>query len=135
MQVRWDRVFALRPVVSLRPERIAHPNVDVADRKARQYPGWPRTIRQQDNYGRAAAAYLPTLKVSRMKDPVVQVIDQADGEIVYTLRIKGSSFRPKVFRAGKYTIKVGEQETGEIKTLRDVESLPAGERETLKVGF
>ncbi|MHC4180394.1 MAG: metallophosphoesterase family protein, partial [Planctomycetota bacterium] len=64
-------------------------NADVRDPKAGLYPGWPKTIRQTDNYGRQAAAYLPTLKIRGREDPVVQVIDEADRQIVYTLRIKG----------------------------------------------
>ncbi len=108
-------------------------NVDITDKSVKQYPGWPRTIRQEDNYGRKAAAYLPTIKVSGMKDPVVQVIDEANGEILYTIRIRGTSFRPKVFKAGTYTIKVGEQDTGKIKTLKNVQSIMEGEGQTVKV--
>jgi len=108
-------------------------NVDITDPKARQYPGWPRTIKQQDNYGRRAVAYLPTLKVSGMEDPVVQVIDQADKQIVYTIRIKGTTFRPKVFKPGKYTIRVGEQGTERFRTITDIESLAPGKRRTLRV--
>ncbi len=110
-------------------------NVDITDRKTKQYPGWPRTIKQQDNYSRKAAAYLPTLKVSGLKDPVVQVIDEANGQVVYTLRIKGTSFRPKVFKAGKYTVRIAEPDTGKTKTLKNVESLPPKKRGTLKVRF
>ena len=108
-------------------------NVDITDTAVKQYPGWPRTIKQQDNYGRKAVAYLPTIEVSGMTDPVVQVIDEANGEIVYTVRIKGTSFRPKVFKTGTYTIKVGEQDTGRIKTLKNVQSIMPGERQTVKV--
>ena len=108
-------------------------NTDITDRNSEQYPGWPRTIDQQDNYARKAVAYLPTLKVSGMTDPVVQVIDQTNGEIVYTIRIKGKSFRPKVFKEGKYTLKVGELGTDKVKTLKDVESLSPEKKETLKV--
>jgi len=110
-------------------------NEDITDHKTKQYPGWPRTIKQQDNYSRAAAAYLPTLKVSGLKDPVVQVIDEANGQVVYTLRIKGTSFRPKVFKAGKYTVRIAEPDTGKTKTLKNVESLPPKKRGTLKVRF
>jgi len=87
-----------------------------------QYEGWPRTIDQTDNYGREAVAWLPTLKVSGMENPVVQVIDEADGNIVYTLRIRGTTFRPKVFKAGTYTITVGEPGTKAMKTLKGVRS-------------
>jgi hypothetical protein len=110
-------------------------NVDIKDTTVKQYPGWPRTIKQQDNYGRKAVAYLPTIKVSGMKDPVVQVIDEANGEIVYTIRIKGNSFRPKVFKAGAYTVKVGEQDTVKMKILKNVRSIMPGERQTMKVKF
>ena len=83
-------------------------NVDITDPATKQYPGWPRTIDQQDNYARQPVGYLPKIEVSGMKNPVVQVVDEANGEIIYTLRILGTSFRPKVFRPGKYTIVVGE---------------------------
>ena len=110
-------------------------NVDIAEPTAKQYSGWPRTIEQLDNYGRKAAAYLPTLKVSGMKDPVVQVIGEDDGEIVYTLRIKGTSFRPKVFKAGTYTINVGEPDTGKMKTLKNVQSMTSDKSRTIKVSL
>ena len=68
-----------------------------------------------------------------MTDPVVQVIGQADGEIVYTLRIKGKSFRPKVFKEGKYTLNVGELGTEKVKTIKGIESLAPEKKGTLKV--
>jgi alkaline phosphatase D len=74
----------------------------------RQYPGWPITIEQTDNYGRKAVAWLPTLQCKRQRDPVVQVIEEATGEVIYTLRIKGRTFRPKVFAPGRYTLHAGE---------------------------
>lgn len=96
--------------------------VKITDPKAKEYPGWPRTVTQMDNYGREAVAYLPTLKVLRMDDPVVQVIDNSNGEIVYTLRIKGREFRPKVFHEGMYTIRIGDREFMGIKSLPPDES-------------
>ncbi|MBI4558391.1 MAG: metallophosphoesterase [Candidatus Hydrogenedentes bacterium] len=83
-------------------------NVDIAKRDARQYEGWPLTIAQEHNYGRKAAAWLPILEVAGRKNPVVQVVDEASGETVYTLRISDSSYRPKVFNKGLYTVRVGE---------------------------
>jgi len=59
-----------------------------------------------------------------MRNPVVQVIDESNDEIIYTLRINGNSFRPKVFKKGKYTIKIGEPGTDKMKTLEGVRSLP-----------
>ncbi|MHC4167432.1 MAG: hypothetical protein ACYSWQ_10780, partial [Planctomycetota bacterium] len=108
-------------------------NVDITDPATRQYPGWPRTIDQQDNYARLPVAYLPTIEVSGMKNPVVQVIDESDDEIVYTLRIKGTSFRPQIFKTGKYTIKVGQQGTRRWRTLRGIQSIDMDKTETKKV--
>ena len=112
--------------------RYADPN-DPA--RGGQYSDWPITIKQTDNYGRKAAAYLPTIEVRGMTDPVVQVIDESNGEIVYTLRIRGTSFRPKVFKKGLYTINVGEPGTEKMKMLENVRALPEGEAQTLEVAL
>ncbi|NBO63904.1 MAG: twin-arginine translocation pathway signal protein [Acidobacteria bacterium] len=84
----------------------------------RQYPGWPITINQTDNYGRKPFAWLPVLQVEGLADPVLQVVEEATGEILYTLRIKGHQFRPKVFAPGSYTINIGEPGTKRFQTLR-----------------
>jgi hypothetical protein len=89
----------------------------------------------EDNYGRKAYGELPTIKVSGMVEPVVQVIDEADGEIVYTLRIKGTTFRPKVFRDGTYTVKVGELGTQNAKTFEKVQLAPEKEMKVLEADF
>jgi phosphodiesterase/alkaline phosphatase D-like protein len=83
--------------------------VDVAAADAEQYPGWPITVDQADNYGRQAMAWLPTVRVEEPTDPVLQVIDETYGDIVYTIRIRGTEHRPKVFRNGRYTLRIGEQ--------------------------
>ncbi len=88
-----------------------------------QYEGWPRTIHQLDNYARKPVAWLPRIEVQGMTEPVVQVIDEADGEVVYTLRIQGSTFQPWVFAQGAYTVKVGEQGTERWKVLKGVQAV------------
>jgi len=108
-------------------------NVDVTDPGASQYPGWPMTVRQEDNYGRKAAAWLPTIELRGATDPVVRVVDEATGEMVYCIRIKGASWRPKVFKSGRYTVTVGEGDAA--KTFRGVESVPEGSRKRLRVAF
>jgi hypothetical protein len=107
--------------------------VDVKSPSAEQYAGWPIEIDQSDNYGRRAAAYLPTLKVAGATDPVVQIIDETYGDVVYTIRISGNTFRPKVFRDGPYTIKIGERPDG-MKTLKGVAATAKNEA-TLEVKF
>ena len=61
----------------------------------------------------------------------VGVFDQSRDEVVYTLRIRGNTFRPKVFQDGMYTIVVthGDKQ----KVLKDVGSIAADARKTLKI--
>ncbi|MFO0904157.1 MAG: alkaline phosphatase D family protein [Pirellulales bacterium] len=94
---------------------------------ARQYPGWPVTIAQADNYTREAAAELPAIKVSGLVDPVMQVLDEATEEIVYTLRIQGTEHQPRVAQAGRYTVKVGEPGTDRQRTLIGLEAKPSND--------
>jgi len=110
-------------------------NVDITDSNTKQYPGWPRTIQQTNNYARKAVAYLPTIEVRGMTNPVVQVIDESNGEIVYTLRINGTSFKPKVFKIEEYTVKIGQQGTDQMRTLTGIKPLAAGESEKISVKF
>ena len=110
-------------------------NVDITDSNTKQYPGWPMTIQQTDNYARKAVAYLPTIEVDGMTNPVVQVIDESNGEIVYTLRINGTSFKPKVFKIEEYTVKIGRQGTDQMKTLTGIRPLAAGESKKISVKF
>ncbi|MCK5000873.1 MAG: alkaline phosphatase D family protein [Anaerohalosphaera sp.] len=77
----------------------------------KQYAGWPVTVKQTDNFNAAAFGYLPTLKIKGMKDAVIQVINEADNEVVYTIRAEGNTFTPKVFADGRYTVKVGDPDT------------------------
>jgi hypothetical protein len=72
-----------------------------------QFPGWPITVSMEDNDGRKVAGYLPTLVFKEGTRPVVQVIDQASGEILYTVRTKGERFEPRVYAKGRYTVKLG----------------------------
>jgi len=67
-----------------------------------------------------------------MANPVVQVINEKDSEIIYTIRINGTTCRPKVFAEGTYTIKVGELGEKE-KVLKGVKSMPESEKKTLSV--
>jgi hypothetical protein len=89
-------------------------HVDVTQPRAKQYPGWPITIDQQDNYARMPLAWLPRLKITGQASPVVQVIDEQLGEVVYTIRIRGTTWRPKVFKQGLYTIRVGEGDSVQV---------------------
>ena len=106
---------------------------DVTNPDHKQFPGWPVKITQDDNYARKAVAYLPTLKITGQTDPVVQVIEESTGEIVYTLRVKGTSFRPKVFAKGKYTVKVGEGDS--VKTVTGIDAIGPDVTKTIEVAL
>ncbi|MCU0959691.1 MAG: alkaline phosphatase D family protein [Pirellulaceae bacterium] len=83
--------------------------VDVTQPGARQYPGWPLTFHQRDNYARSAVAWLPEVtSPAGISAPVVQVIDEATGELVYALRIQEAQFKPWVFAEGLYTVRIGQ---------------------------
>ncbi len=85
--------------------------VDPTSPNVREYPGWPITISQFDNYRRKPYGWLPTIK-SDIIDPVVKVFNEKTGELVYAVRIKGNTFDPPVFEDGIYRIEVGDDERG-----------------------
>ncbi|MFW6082733.1 MAG: hypothetical protein ACOC8C_01625, partial [Chloroflexota bacterium] len=98
---------------------------DVTDPACEQYPGWPVTIHQEDNYAREPVAYLPTVEIEGQEDAVVQVIAEDTGNVVYTLRINGDRYQPKVFEEGRYTIRVGEGDS--VRVLSGISPLKPGE--------
>ena len=99
-----------------------------------QFQGWPVVIDQRSNDGRKPVAWLPELKVSGLSDPVVRVIDESTGELVYALRIKGQSFKPHVYADGKYTVEIGEQ-PGKMQKLTGLSGNKQASAEPLKVQF
>ena len=107
---------------------------DPAQPGAKQYPGWPITVNQFDNYARNAVAYLPTIKVGGMTNPVIRIIFQDSGEAIYAIRALGDSFRPPVFREGKYTIEIGEPGTRRMRALRNIMATKETSG-TIRIGF
>lgn len=81
---------------------------DAAAGDKAQFPGWPVTIREDDNDGRKPIAWLPELTFPAGSNPVVQVIEEKTGEVLYCIRVRGPKFQPGVFAPGKYTVKVGK---------------------------
>ena len=98
-----------------------------------QYPGWPKTIHQLENYARTPAAWLPNLDIRGVSNPVVIVREGASGEPVYAIRIRGNSFRPWVFEEGVYTIEVGDQDSGRMRTLEGVRTVGKDSTVSLQV--
>ncbi len=97
-----------------------------------QFPGWPITIDIDANDGRKVAGYLPELTFTGGKSPVVQVIEDATGDVLYTVRVQGDRFQPRVYTAGKHTIKVGKDKP-DGQTIAALEAKPKAEAGTLTV--
>ena len=72
-----------------------------------QFPGWPITVRNDDNDGRRPMAWLPELVIEGADRAVVQVIAEGSGEILYSVRVRGNRYQPRVYSQGSFTIKVG----------------------------
>ncbi len=106
---------------------------DPTDPDARPYPGWPRTVNQFDNYGRAAQAWLPELRFAGKAGAVVGVIDWETDEPLYTLRIRGEAFRPWTFREGPHHVRLVSPDGTQTVEL-DLMALPAPEG-SLEVSF
>lgn len=81
--------------------------VDITDPAAAQYPGWPRTISQFDNYNPPSWGMLGELTFD-IENPVVQIVDSASGEILYTVRAAGKTFTPRVPKGKSFTVKAGK---------------------------
>jgi phosphodiesterase/alkaline phosphatase D-like protein len=83
-----------------------------------QFPGWPVTFDMLTNYGRKIAARLPRIMVRAADKPVLEVIDEKTGELVYGLRLADNSWQPHVFALGSYTVRLSVPESGKMKELR-----------------
>lgn len=99
-----------------------------------QFPGWPITFDNDDNDGRKPVAWLPEIAVEGIEHPVLQVIAESNGEVLYTVRCRLPRFQPPVFAQGKYTVKIGRDQPD----LRTLTGLQAGaqnstESRTVKV--
>ena len=82
-------------------------DVDVTDPSAKQYPGWPRTISQFDNYRPPSWGQLGKLTFN-VEAPVVQLVDAKSNEVLYTVRVNGTSFIPMAPKGRSFNVKAGE---------------------------
>lgn len=94
-----------------------------------QYPGWPVTINQLNNYGGKPYGYLPEIVCTGIENPVVKVY-KSNGDLYYALRIRGTTFKPFVYEPGDYTVIVGDPDK---KKSKRYDSLPASKLQTAKI--
>jgi len=95
-----------------------------------QFPGWPITVNADDNDGREPVAWLPELTFEGATNPVVQVIDEKSGELLYTIRVAGTQFQPPVFSDSVFTVRVGRDRPDgpKLTGLRGRDRAAAGQR-------
>jgi hypothetical protein len=81
----------------------------------KQYPGWPIAVKMEDNDGRRPAGCIPVpAKVRGMKRPVVEVIDEATGEPLYTQRFDPVPETLPVFGTSRFTIRYGKNKPDNV---------------------
>ena len=88
-------------------------NVDITNPSAKQYDGWPRTISQFDNYDPPSWGKLGKMTFD-VENPVVQLIDENSGEILYTVRAHGKAFNPGAPRGRSFTVKAGRDHASDV---------------------
>jgi len=66
---------------------------------------------------------LPMIETD-IDNPVIQVLNDQTADVVYTIRINGRQFSPKVFAAGTYTIVVSEPDKQWSQSFKNIESTP-----------
>lgn len=81
-------------------------NVDITNPSTKQYLGWPKTISQFDNYNPKSWDKLGKLTFD-VANPVIQLIDESTNDILYTVRVKGKTYTPKVPKGKSFILKAG----------------------------
>lgn len=84
-----------------------HRFADVTQGDSAQFPGWPMTVRMQDNDGRQAIGRLPEVIVDGVSSAVFQVINESTQEVLYTVRAQHNRFAAPVYSEGSYTVRAG----------------------------
>ena len=107
---------------------------DPAAGDGEQYPGWPITIHQAEEYDPAGAALLNEIQVEGLGvEPVFQVYHQASGELLYSIRWPYSHFAPWVpDAAGAYRVRAGDPDRELWQELRDLTTAPMGRARVLR---
>lgn len=95
-----------------------------------QFPGWPLTIDQSDNDGRKPTGYLPRVELNK-PDQLIKVFSKENGELISAMRIKGSSFVPRTYSKGTYSLVIGEGTNA--REVRDLKSSKKMSRRVIRV--
>lgn len=103
---------------------------------AEQFPGWPVIIHMEDNHSGERVEWLPPLRTRGLaRPPVVQVVDEVTGEIIYTLRCTGNSYQPGIFQHGTYSVNIGEPGTSKMETIGGLVSSGLKDQQEILINF
>jgi hypothetical protein len=108
-------------------------DVEIQNEKS-QYQGWPFTINQFDNYKIKGDYFLPKI-ISNLPDPVIQIVNAVDDATIYSVRIKGFEYIPRLKMPGLYTVKIGLPENDIWKTFNGIEAVESENKNNLNVEF
>ncbi len=70
--------------------------------------------------GKEVFGHLPIIKIEGIKNPVVSIMDEKSKELIYSFRIRGNEFKPKVFNKGSYKITVTDTDNDITKELKGI---------------
>lgn len=82
---------------------------NVSDGDTAQFPGWPMTFEMSENDGRKPIGWVREIHVENSESGVFQVIHEDTGEVLYTVRSTGATFKAPVYSEGTYTVKAGPE--------------------------
>ena len=105
---------------------------NVSDGDNAQFPGWPITIAMKDNDGRLPVGWLPEVQITGTPNAVIQVIEEATGEILYTVRSNSTTFDAPVYVEGTYTLKAGKSIPDSV-TLPGLKPAKQGSQEPIRI--
>lgn len=82
--------------------RWAKPNAPASD----MLPGWPVKFQMLEQ-GPEPYGWLAAVELEECPRPVLEVTNEAGGEVLYTVRVGPGPVRPWVFGPGTYTVRLG----------------------------
>jgi hypothetical protein len=80
-----------------------------------QYPGWPIEFNASENDGRVPVGHLQAVDLP-YDNAVVELTNEATGELIYSHRVKGGTFAAPVYSNDKHTLRAGA-DRGEVVLL------------------
>ncbi|MDH5382083.1 MAG: twin-arginine translocation pathway signal protein, partial [Cyclobacteriaceae bacterium] len=85
-----------------------------------QYEGWPITISQKENYGRKYTGFLPEITVKGISEPIFDVFNEKNEELIYSFPSPEPIFKPGVFENGLYSIHIRDANSSKTEIIKNL---------------